>query len=154
MEEIMIMEIIYENETAQMIFYYQKAVESLQRRIRSYQVPEDIQLLQWIHQTFDNDITINASHPLAGRFCYLIFDLITDGQGIAYCNNCCSQYKATDLTINKISTIQRPSRTKKVLKLLKREFNIKGKFNTPGFGTKQLLCPEDHMLLSVRSWMT
>ena len=150
----MIMEILYKNETAQMIFDYQKAVESLQRRIRQYQVPEDIKLLQFIQQSSETDMTINADHLLAGRFCYLAFDLVSDGQGIAYCNNCCSQYKATDLTINNISTIQRPSRTKKVLKLLKREFNIKGKFNTPGFGTKQLLCPEDHMLLSVRTWMS
>ena len=150
----MIMEIIYENETARMIFDYRQTIEMLQRRIRQYQVPEDFQLLQFIQQSPETDININEHHPLAGRFCYLIFDLVSDGQGIAYCKSCCSQYKATDLTINKISTIQRPSRTKKVLKLLKREFNIKGKFNTPGFGTKQLLCPEDHMLLSVRSWMT
>ena len=150
----MIMEIIYENTYAKLTFDCRQTIKSLQRRIRLYQVQDDINLLQSIQQSSENVITINASHPLAGRFCYLIFDLITDGQGIAYCNNCCSQYKATDLTINKISTIQRPSRTKKVLKLLKREFNIKGKFNTPGFGTKQLLCPEDHMLLSVRSWMT
>jgi len=150
----MIMEILYKNETAQMIFDYQKAVESLQRRIRSYQVPEDIQLLQWFQQTSDNDITINADHLLANRFSCLAFDLVSDGHGIAYCNNCCSQYKATDLTINKISTIQRPSRTKKVLKLLKREFNIKGKFNTPGFGIKQLLCPENHVLINIRTWMS
>lgn len=150
----MIAEIIYENDKVNLTFNYRKAVELLQRRIRQYQIPEDIKLLQWIQQTFDNDITINADHLLANRFSCLAFDLVSDGQGIAYCNNCCSQYKATDLTINKISTIQRPSRTEKVLELLKREFNIKGKFNTPGFGTKQLLCPEDHMLLSVRSWMT
>ena len=148
------MEIQYENETAQIIFDYRKVVISLQSRIRKYQVPEDIQLLQWIQQISDNDITINEHDPLANRFSCLAFDLVSDGHGIAYCNNCCSQYKATDLTINKISTIQRPSRTKKVLKLLKREFNIKGKFNTPGFGIKQLLCPEDHILLSVRTWMT
>ena len=148
------MEIQYENETAQIIFDYRKVVISLQSRIRKYQVPEDIQLLQWIQQISDNDITINEHDPLANRFSCLAFDLVSDGHGIAYCNNCCSQYKATDLTINKISTIQRPSRTKKVLKLLKREFNIKGKFNTPGFGIKQLLCPEDHVLINIRTWMT
>ena len=150
----MIMEIIYENKYVKLTFDCRQTIESLQRRIRKYQVPEDIQLLQWIQQTSDNDITINADHLLANRFSCLAFDLVSDGHGTAYCNNCCSQYKAHDLTIDKISTIQRPPRTKKVLKLLKREFNIKGKFNTPGFGTKQLLCPEDHMLLSVRTWMT
>jgi len=148
------MEINFQNIYVKLTFDCQQTIKSLQRRIRKYQVPEDIQLLQWIQQISDNDITINADHLLANRFSCLAFDLISDDQGIAYCNNCCSQYKATDLTINKISTIQRPSRTKKVLKLLKREFNIKGKFNTPGFGIKQLLCPEDHILLSVRTWMS
>ena len=148
------MEINFQNTYVKLTFDCQQTIESLQRRIRSYQVPEDIQLLQFIQQSSDNDITINEHDPLANRFSCLAFDLVSDDHGIAYCNNCCSQYKATDLTINNISTIQRPSRTKKVLKLLKREFNIKGKFNTPGFGIKQLLCPEGHVLINIRTWMS
>ena len=148
------MEIIYENETALMTFDYRQTMELLQRRIRSYQVPEDIKLLQFISQSSELVITINSDHPLANRFCYLTFDLISAGQGIILCKDCCRQYEANDLTIKGTSTIQKTSQTKKLKKFLMHRFNMKEKLNTPGFGMKQLLCPQQHVLFCVRTWIT
>jgi hypothetical protein len=154
MEGIMIMEIIYENEFAKLKFDYHMVVESLQRRIRSYQVPDDFKLLQFIQQTSKSNITINGDHPLADRFIFLIFDLISNGQGTAYCKSCNRKFSATYLTINETSSIQKTTITNKLKKLLMREFDMKGPVNIPGLGMKQLLCPENHVLLSVRSWIT
>jgi|GEM_PF-2454488 len=148
------MGIQYENETARMIFDYQKAVESLQRRIRQYQVPEDIKLLQLIQSTSESVITINSDHPLAERFCYLIFDLISAGQGIISCKDCCRQYKVTDLTVQHTSSLSRPIKKRKLKRFLNREFNMKGPVNIPGFGMKRLLCPENHVLINIRTWMS
>jgi len=148
------MEINYENETALMAFDYRKAVISLQRRIRQYQLPEDIKLLRFVQQSPETDMTINSDHPLADRFCYLIFDLISDEHVVASCKYCGRQYKETDLNVKETSKIQKTSQTKKLQRFLKREFNMKGKLKTQGFGTKQLLCPQQHILLCIRTWMS
>jgi hypothetical protein len=148
------MEINYENDTTILKFDYRQTMESLQRRIRQYQVPEDINLLQFIQQTSDNDITINEHHSLVNRFSYLVFDLVSAGQGTASCKVCCRQYKATDLTVQYTSSLSRPIKRRKLKRFLKREFVMKGPVNIPGFSLKRLLCPENHVLLNVRSWMS
>jgi hypothetical protein len=149
----MIMEIIYENEFAKLKFDYHMVVQSLQRRIRQYQVPEDINLLQFIQQSSEPDIIIKGDHPLADRFIFLIFDLISNRQGTAICKSCNREFSATDLTIKETSSIQITTITK-LRKLLKGEFKQKGKLNIPGFGMKQLTCPKNHILINIRSWMT
>ena len=151
--------ITYENEEMAFIADYRDVLDQLNKNIREHNVEDDGILLQWLRDKTDNgknDISIAESIDCPPRILFLICDLMENGTGITFCKLCEKQYPFDEIIKHLSTPFSRnisSNSLRKLKQILKKEFGISEQVNIPGSGGKIFLCPEGHILLSVRTWI-
>ena len=152
-------QITYENESAVMQFDYSDAVRLLSLKIDEYNVDDDLRLLNWLNKQSKRKegIEIRKEHELTNRFCYLLCNLIDSKKGSIFCKVCKEMYKPDQISKESTSPFDRGISSKTIRELKKfhkKEFGTKGSIHIPGTGGKTYKCPKEHILISVRTWIT
>ena len=151
--------ITYENEAMIFTADYQDLIDQLNISIKEHEVLDDEKLFTWLENKTDNgknDITIAESFDYPPRILYFICNLIDNGTGIVFCKHCKKQYPPESIIKHHATPFNRnisPDSIRKLKRFLKREYGISRQVNIPGSGGKTFLCPEGHILLSVRTWI-
>ena len=145
-------------ETDDAIFYFdlQDVERILKDLISKYNVTEAAKLLEIIssHPADWNVIPIRSTY-----FPFIILDLLKEEKGSVLCDTCRKTYHAKDLKSIPIGfgkspfSVPQPSCQKKG-GFFRRLFRKKARLQTGGFGGEAYLCPEDHELISVMTWIS
>jgi hypothetical protein len=151
--------ITYKNEAVAFTADYHDLIDQLNKNIREHNVEDDGILLKWLRDKTGNgknDISITESIAYPPRILFLICDLMENETGISICKQCKKQYPPDEIIKHLSTPFSRnisPNSIRKLKQILKKEFGISVQINIPGSGGKSFLCPEGHILLSVRTWI-
>ena len=144
----------YENDDA--IFYFDvRDVERILKQIISeHDVPGAVRLLETIASHPADLIPIRSSY-----FPLIILDLLKESRGTIQCKACRRTYPAKDLKSIPVGfgktpfSVPQPSFKDKG-GLLIRLFKKRARLRMSMYGGEAYLCPEDHELISVRTWIS
>ena len=151
--------ITYENEVMAFTADYRDVLDQLNISIKEHEVLDDEKLFTWLRDKTDNgknNISITESSDYHARILYLICNLLENGTGIVFCKQCNKQYPPESIIKHHATPFNRnisPDSIRKLKQFLKREYGTSRQVNIPGSGGKTFLCPEGHILLSVRTWI-
>ena len=144
----------YENDDAIFYFDLQDVERILKLLISEYAVPEASKLSETITSHPADLISIRSSY-----FPFIILDLLKESRGSIQCKACRKTYPAKDLKSIPVGfgksplSVSQPSFKDKG-GLLRRLFKKKTRSRMSMCGGEAYLCPENHELISVRTWIS
>jgi len=133
----------YENDDAIFYFDLQDVERILKLLISKYAVPEASKLLEKISSHSANLVPIRSS-----CFPFIILDLLKECRGSIQCKACGKTYPAKDLKSIPVGFGKTP------FSVPQPSFKESTRLRMSMYGGEAYLCPEDHELISVRTWIS